>query len=415
VLFVKMLKSDDRRVMVLYGFGALATGLVTTVTHHVTSFFMAGLVVLLAVCAVAWSERWRHRLGLLLVVVSVLVAGTVFWDLAVATDTIHYLQQIKSLLYGAGTNGIIAAKPGASVVAQVSEGRSVPAVLVPLPLRLLGDLGVAIVAVIIPVGAWTVWRDRATYPRYLWMTPLIASVAYYVLLPVFLFSPGGIALVGRGQILVLIPSSIIAAAAFNRGFASRSVLGRGKSDAPPARIRNASGFFIASVVVVGGVAASYPPYSGKLPAPYNVNAYTRSADARTIGLGTWMAATIGSSSRIAGGHAQVLLLESVAGIQIVPDAANLFETEAFTTDDAHLVQDLRIGFVVADRRLTTEIPAGGSDFDNDPLSGHYARPLPAQVLTKFDHIDGVSRVFDDGVIVVYDLNGSRYYRPASGS
>ena len=111
----------------------------------------------------------------------------------------------------------------------------------------------------------------------------------------------------------------------------------------------------------------------------------------------------------------MLLLESRSGVQIVPDAANLFETETFTTEDALLVQELRIGFVVADRRLTTEIPAGGSNFDNDPLSGLYARPLPTQVLTKFDHIDGVSRVFDDGVIVIYDLNGSRYYRPVSGS
>jgi hypothetical protein len=37
------------------------------------------------------------------------------------------------------------------------------------------------------------------------------------------------------------------------------------------------------------------------------------------------------------------------------------------------------------------------------------------VLSKFDKVNGVSRVFDDGVIVIYDLNGSRYYRPASGS
>ncbi len=400
--------------MVQYGVGALAAGWVTTVTHHVTSFFMVGLVVLLAVFTIIWSERWRHRPYLLLVVVIMLVAGTLFWDLAVATDTFHYLQQIKSFLYGTGTNGIYFAKPSAGVVAQVSGGKAVPAVLVPLPLRLLGDLGIAIVAVIIPFGAWTVWRDRATYPRYLWMTPLIASVAYYVLLPIFLFSPGGIGLVGRGQILVLVPGGMIAAVALDRNFVSRSMLGKAQADASLTRIRNASGSFMATVVVVGGVAASYPPYSGKLPAPYNVNAYTRSADARTIALGNWMAASIGTSARIVGGHTQVLLLESIAGVKIVPDSASLFETESFTTESALLVQDLKINFVVADRRLTTEIPAGGANFDNDPLSGHYARPLPPKVLTKFDNITGVSRVFDDGVIVIYDLNGSRYYRPVSG-
>ena len=128
-----------------------------------------------------------------------------------------------------------------------------------------------------------------------------------------------------------------------------------------------------------------------------------------------MAGTVsGPSARTAGGHTEQLLLESIAGIQIVPDTANLFETEGFTAQDALLVQGLQVGYVVVDRRLTTEIPAMGFDFDDDPLSSDYTHPLPAAVLSKFDHIQGVSRIFDDGVIVVYDLRGSHYYRAGSG-
>src|SRR5665213_2915969 len=133
ILFTKMLRSVDRRMALLYGAGSFATGCVTTVTHHVTSFFMVGLVAMMALCAVIWSARWRQKAAPLLAVVAVLIGGLAFWDLAVASDTFHYLRQVQSLLYGSGANRINLARPSPEVVAQVRGGRLVPPVIIPLP------------------------------------------------------------------------------------------------------------------------------------------------------------------------------------------------------------------------------------------------------------------------------------------
>ena len=56
--------------------------------------------------------------------------------------------------------------------------------------------------------------------------------------------------------------------------------------------------------------------------------------------------------------------------------------------------------------MTQQLPAEGSYFEDDPLAGHYAKPLPSAALSKFDAIPGVSRIFDDGVIVIYAMQGS---------
>ena len=57
-------------------------------------------------------------------------------------------------------------------------------------------------------------------------------------------------------------------------------------------------------------------------------------------------------------------------------------------------------------RLTEELPQTGVYFDRSELNeGPHERPIPAAYLTKFDSVDGVSRVFDSGNIRVYDLRG----------
>ena len=123
ILFVKMLRSVDRRMTRLYGVGAVATGFVTTVTHHVTSFFMVLLVLLLALTAFIWSPRWRRRVAPL-AVGAVLLGGLAVWDLGVATDTFHYLRQVQTLLYGTTSNGIIVVKPTAGIAAQVHGAKT---------------------------------------------------------------------------------------------------------------------------------------------------------------------------------------------------------------------------------------------------------------------------------------------------
>ena len=71
-----------------------------------------------------------------------------------------------------------------------------------------------------------------------------------------------------------------------------------------------------------------------------------------------------------------------------------------------IVAQKRITYVVGDKRITEQLPAAGYYFSPDPHQGNYKKPLPSQTIDKYNDIPGVSRVFDDGTIVIYDLAGA---------
>ena len=73
---------------------------------------------------------------------------------------------------------------------------------------------------------------------------------------------------------------------------------------------------------------------------------------------------------------------------------------------AREVDLLGIKYVLADLRLTRQLPASGQYFSMDPHAGQYRHPLPLADMTKFNHVPGVARIFDSGNIVIYDLSGA---------
>jgi hypothetical protein len=406
IILVKMLKSQELTATKILGCLTIVLAFITIVSHHVTSYLLIVLVVILIGSAFFFAPRWRHRTSLIVLVLLPVLALILTWNLAVATDTLRYLSQIKSQLFGLGPQAIAIENPTKNFALNVL-GTHANVINTPTPLKWLGELGVAVVVLVIPIGAWTVWRRRRSYPLYLWLMPLCAAIAYYALLPIFVFSPGGTGLVGRAQVLLLIPAGLVAAVGMSHGL--MAPFGR-HTGGVALHLRTYISLVLVSIVVIGAVPASYPGYASKLPTPYNVDAITRSVDRRTVAAGFWVSRFLGPKARIAADSTDDTILEATAGIPVIEYSANLFETTRFTDGNAQLVQEGKISYVFANSRLTHEIPANGSDFYHDPLTGLYAHPLPASSLQKFDRIAGVNRVFDDGTIVIYSLQGSRYYR-----
>ena len=77
--------------------------------------------------------------------------------------------------------------------------------------------------------------------------------------------------------------------------------------------------------------------------------------------------------------------------------------------DAELARQESVRFLLVDLRLSRALPASGAYFQEDiELGRTYRHRLPVAGLTKFSHIAGVSRSYDSGDIVIYDLKGSPY-------
>jgi hypothetical protein len=72
-----------------------------------------------------------------------------------------------------------------------------------------------------------------------------------------------------------------------------------------------------------------------------------------------------------------------------------------------IIRDGAIKYLVADHRLTTGLPVVGHYFDRGEESsiGQRDTPLDPILLSKFDRLPEVSRIFDSGNIRIYDVSG----------
>ena len=58
-------------------------------------------------------------------------------------------------------------------------------------------------------------------------------------------------------------------------------------------------------------------------------------------------------------------------------------------------------YVETDTRLTQSLPPAGTYFPGETTFA--TKTIPLANLTKYDHVNGIARVYDDGNIKFYDL------------
>jgi hypothetical protein len=160
------------------------------------------------------------------------------------------------------------------------------------------------------------------------------------------------------------------------------------------------------VLALGGIAGGSPSYYARLPGPFKVSAYERSVDAHNLDASAWAAQTLSPNNGVASDIFTESMFSSLGHQAYVLGVANLFLTPTYGNADQRLVKEKRITLVVTDERTTEQLPAAGNYFSPDPRQGRYKKPLSRTDVNKFNDVPGISRIFDDGTIVVYDLRGA---------
>jgi hypothetical protein len=160
------------------------------------------------------------------------------------------------------------------------------------------------------------------------------------------------------------------------------------------------------VLAVGGIAGGWPSYYARLPGRHLVSAYERSVDEHNLDAAAWAAAKLPRGGGVASDDFTESMFSSLGNQAYQRNLAGLFLTTSYTAADRSLVKNKRITYVVADSRITEQLPAAGFYFSPDPHQGNYKKPLARASIDKFNSVPGVSRVFDDGTIVIYDLAGA---------
>ena len=161
-----------------------------------------------------------------------------------------------------------------------------------------------------------------------------------------------------------------------------------------------------AVIVLGGVASStINPILGR----YRVAADQESIEPMGIETARWAKEWLGAGNRFISDRINSLLLASYGrqdvrvNIREGVDTARVFEAETLGPGEFWALAGSDIDFLLVDRRLTTAPPVLGFYFQ--PWQLHQETPLSIAALLKFNDVKDVTRIYDNGSIVIYDVRG----------
>jgi hypothetical protein len=149
--------------------------------------------------------------------------------------------------------------------------------------------------------------------------------------------------------------------------------------------------------------------------PYIIGAHERSLGAPSLALANWVSTHLPAGSRVAADRDNAGLLNDFGQVEPVfplngsASPAPLFFNQQLTPSDISLIRKNHIRYLVTDTRLTKGLPLFGAYI----APGETARPtrLTATELEKFNSTREVHRIYDNGVIQVYDLSPLLGERP----
>ena len=175
--------------------------------------------------------------------------------------------------------------------------------------------------------------------------------------------------------------------------------------APHGWRRFAPAVALAVIVLSGVTSASLAPMRG----PYRVAADPHSIEPMGIETALWTKAWLGAGNRFTADRINRLLLAGygrqdvrtniVEGV----DAARVFTAEKLGPDEYYSLVRSDVDFLLVDLRLSTAPPVLGFYFE--PWEAWKGRPLSPDALLKFNDVDGITRIYDNGSIIIYDVRG----------
>jgi hypothetical protein len=379
-------QADSRPALVLV---AVLVTIATSATHHLTSFGLAGFLLLWSLAALAL--RMRHRESPHPGVLGPIALGiAVGWSVFVAPRVISYLgpvlgnglAELLRLLAGAGTPRTLftfAGNQAAPVWEQIASFGAVALILLALPFALL-----------------RVARDHSRSAAIL--ACAVVALAYPATLALRLTTAGAETANRSSEFLFLGIGAIFALAAAESW---RPRLGR-------VGIPVLAGAGV--VLFLGGVIVGFAPWA-RLPGPYLVAADTRSVEPLGITTALWTLEHLGPGNRLVADRTNRLLSGTygyqrpVTGFGDQQDTKTLILSPRLGPVEQEVAFESNLRYVIIDRRLSTSLPYQGIYVERGELRdvGQRRVPLEAPRLAKFDGMAGIDRIFDNGSIQIYDI------------
>jgi hypothetical protein len=364
---------------------SLAVGLAVVVTHHVTAWALA--ILLIAWAVAAWLQGRRHDSMEYAPAVPAAVTGgaVIVWLVAVASITVGYLGPVISRAVVQGVQLVTQHQTSRTLFANTGQTATAP----------LWEDAAAIGATLIIIAALPQALDRMRGINIPLLARLLAasSLLWVILLPLR-FTVGGQETANRSSEFAYVGVAICIAFLLDSSLDS-------------ARWQRLFAFGIVILLFVGGVAVSWN-YAQRLALDYKQTNGSVAVTPDDEALAAWMLTTLGPGHRIATDTETGLALGSLGRQDVLSAAENnariwlIFYPTTINSEVLGEIRSERVQYVVVQQDLL-QAPTGVPRFDGSEPAQDYDLPLASSSFTKFRSSPLFQEIYAAGTLRVYKV------------
>lgn len=165
---------------------------------------------------------------------------------------------------------------------------------------------------------------------------------------------------------------------------------------------------VLTAMIFGGIVVQWGPITTS-SFKYRVSADTLSVESMGIDTAKWTKDWLGDGNRFATDRINRLLLASYGRQRPITtlgdeiDISSALFSPSIGNYEATALEHAFTDYILIDLRLTTALPVQGVYFEGGESDIIHAQPPLRADLTKFDELPKVSRVFDNGALIIYDI------------
>ena len=353
-------------------------------THHMTSYVFAGLLLLWAGVSFFRPVPQKIRIHLAVFALSALLLSLAYAFFLPGNPVWSYLSEYFSSAFGQLGQIITGAGSARPLFSGTEQAP-------PIWDKLFITGAIALVTFSLPFGLISL--QRLHRENALAITLGLVSLLY-PLTQAFRFTSFGTEISDRAAAFLFLPIAYTLTILITHFWPTRTLSRRAISLITSAIL----------VIFLGNIIVATGPNLTNIPGPYLVVADARSIEPEGIQAALWSLHYLGPDNRIATDRINQMLMNTYGEQRSVTDLADsvdvypLFYSTRFDNADIALLQAGQIRYLVVDTRLSTALPLEDTYFQDDVPQSIISR----EVLTKFNTVAQINRLFDSGNIVIYD-------------
>jgi len=364
----------------------------TLITHHVTSYFLIIVLILWAVVVyiMHWGDIYMQHVMPWTVLFAFVV--TFSWMMYIANITIDYLVPTLSGAVFDLVKVVAGEEAGRQLFSGQGDEGSVKAYE-----QIIVYLGTLVILGGLAWGSIFLWRYHRKEHNYVALG--IVGLLYPVT-QVLRFSERGPEIASRIGPFMYVGIGFVIAYGVVVWY-------------PHHKTQLFKQVFLTVCIVLmfwAAVLVSFPRWA-LLPQGYLASADTRTIEERGIKTAFWAREYLGARNRISADRINGLLMISYGEqTQITGSFDNLnipgvFLASTVTPVEYQTLCDGEVNYILVDYRMTAYKPMLGYYYEAEELKeGFYTEPLLAGVFSKFDVAQHFSRLYDDGAIMIYQVD-----------